>query len=170
MPANWTAPRTWVDLQTVNAADMNEQLRDNLLWLKGPPGLQTILAADVNTTSTSFVDVTGMSLTMTTTGGSVLIQLSALMKTPLSIAEIAEIRFMVDGVPQGIMARQRFVSPGVVEDHLHVAPSLLYPVMAAGSHTIKVQWRSVGGNAVYMLGQSVLGNWSSFRIAEVGWK
>ena len=32
--ATWTAPVDWVDLDTVEAADLNTQLRDNLLYLK----------------------------------------------------------------------------------------------------------------------------------------
>lgn len=35
MTATWTAPRTWADNDLVAAADLNEQLRDNLEYLGG---------------------------------------------------------------------------------------------------------------------------------------
>jgi hypothetical protein len=33
----WTAPRTWVTSETVTAAMLNEQIRDNMTFLNNPP-------------------------------------------------------------------------------------------------------------------------------------
>lgn len=79
MPANWTDPRTWVDLDLVTAADLNEQVRDNLLHLKARPVAR---ASDYDgtvssTSSTSFVDVTGASVSITTSGSSRLLILAS---------------------------------------------------------------------------------------------
>lgn len=74
MPATWTDPRTWVDLDLVTAADLNEQVRDNLLWLKGRP---VAVEQDFDDTvwsavTSSFTD-TGINADITTTGGRVLV-------------------------------------------------------------------------------------------------
>jgi hypothetical protein len=74
MTAIWTANRTWVDGEIVTAAMMNQYLRDNLDWLKGRPQVN---ASDFDgtvysTTSSTFQD-TGLSATLTTTGGRVMV-------------------------------------------------------------------------------------------------
>lgn len=34
MPAIWTSPKTWADGNKIPEGDLNQQIRDNLLWLK----------------------------------------------------------------------------------------------------------------------------------------
>lgn len=74
MPATWTDPRTWVDLDLVTAADLNEQVRDNLLWLKERPiaNESDFDGTFFNTTSSTWQD-TGADAALTTTGGRVLV-------------------------------------------------------------------------------------------------
>ena len=74
MTATWTANRTWTTGEVVTAAYLNQYLRDNLDWLKGRP---VIYASDFDltvysTTSSTFQD-TGLSATLTTTGGRVMV-------------------------------------------------------------------------------------------------
>jgi hypothetical protein len=74
MPAVWTAPRTWTDAELVTASLLNPHIRDNLEWLKGRPvsQVQDFDGTVFSTTSASFQD-TGISVTITTTGGRVLV-------------------------------------------------------------------------------------------------
>src|SRR5688572_3120208 len=72
----WTAPRTWANEELVTATMLNEQLRNNLEWLKDTPAsvYTSSAAGDYSTTSTAWVDVAAaFSRTLTTEGGDVLI-------------------------------------------------------------------------------------------------
>lgn len=67
MTATWTAPRTWTAGELITASIMNTHVRDNLDWLKTPvAAIDT--SSSVSTTSASLTDVTGSSITFTTTG------------------------------------------------------------------------------------------------------
>jgi hypothetical protein len=68
MTATWTTPRTWTAGELVTASIMNTHVRDNLDWLKTPIAAID-LASSVSTTSASLTDVTGSSVTFTSTGG-----------------------------------------------------------------------------------------------------
>lgn len=67
MTASWTQPRTWSVGELTTAAFMNQHLRDNLDWLRTPPAAIDT-ASGISTTSASPVDVTGSSISVTTTG------------------------------------------------------------------------------------------------------
>jgi hypothetical protein len=73
----WTTPKTWSVNELVTAANMNAQLRDNLLYLKGeqdflrsrPFGSQYYtLSSAIQTTSTSYVDVDATNIKVTVSG------------------------------------------------------------------------------------------------------
>jgi len=64
----WTTPKTWAVLEQLTAAQMNEQLRDNLNYLNSKTlakVTQVANAPNQSTTSTSFVYVTNSSKTFT---------------------------------------------------------------------------------------------------------
>ena len=65
----WTTPRTWQVLEQLTAALMNEQVRDNEVYLKARVNIVTECYAEnkQSTTSTSYVDVTDSSKTWTAT-------------------------------------------------------------------------------------------------------
>jgi len=66
---SWVSPRTWVTDEIVTAAQLNEQLRDNTLHLRNRlqnRGYYTTTGSFA-TTSTSYVDVTSATLTITPT-------------------------------------------------------------------------------------------------------
>lgn len=147
MPANWTAPRTWVDLKTVNADDMNEQMRDNLLFLKDRPfGIYANWAATQTTTSASFVAVTNVNVTITTTGSRVMLIChggiwdSGVYTTRLDLA--------IDGTRQGDATDGMFMTSQVPDTQGQNAPFALTFVtsaLAAGSHTFALYWSVSGG-------------------------
>lgn len=61
----WTTPVTWATNQLVTAANMNEQVRDNLNYLLAKPTVKILgdTGANYSTSSTSFVDVDVTNLT-----------------------------------------------------------------------------------------------------------
>lgn len=59
---SWTAPKTWSASSALTAAELNEQVRDNTLHLKEQmTGSTAVLSSDFTTTSSSFVNLTGLS-------------------------------------------------------------------------------------------------------------
>jgi hypothetical protein len=68
---------TWVASSVVSAAQLNEQLRDNLVYLLSRPHQRIIRNAGYSTTSTTFVDIdsTNLSITLTLSSGAVLVGL-----------------------------------------------------------------------------------------------
>ena len=73
----YTAPRTWVDSELLDASIMNTHVRDNLIALKAPPSdnYEANEGADYTEAATSLnaIDATNWRLTVTTTGGDVLL-------------------------------------------------------------------------------------------------
>lgn len=74
----WSAPRTWTTGEIVTAAQLNQEVRDNLLAVNIPHALGAQVAAAQTTTSTTYVDLAtvGPSVTLVT-GTLVYVQLSA---------------------------------------------------------------------------------------------
>jgi hypothetical protein len=71
-----TGPKDWPNGHLVTADDMNTYISNRLLWLKTPPFGKASLASNFSTTSTTFTDVTGLSVTIDLKGGRALILLA----------------------------------------------------------------------------------------------
>jgi hypothetical protein len=100
------------------------------------------LATNQTTTSSSLVDVTSATLTMTTTGGNVLLLVSLPMKTSSSAGFLT---FSVDGADQAIKVVAQTTFDQTVTAFLFIsAPS-------AASHTWKVRVRNGDGAATITL-------------------
>lgn len=138
----WTAPRTWSTGELVTATMMNTHVRDNLLALKTPPAASVATFSATSTTSTTFVDYLDVTITFNTEGGAVM----AFLSTSLQAAsnEHAILCFNVDGVDQTPLARE-YIDSSAVYRGAFIHQRL---VLAAGSHTIKARWRSVGGTSI----------------------
>ena len=104
------------------------------------------LTSDFTTTSTSFVDVTGLSITVTTTGGRILMLFSGVLSNTLgTVGQMAT--FTVDGTNQG-------GTNGLVQTETNTAGAAenasmiwLTAALSAASHTFKVQIRADSGTA-----------------------
>ena len=133
MTATWTSNRTWVAGEIVTAALMNTYIRDNLDWLKTPIASK-VTAGGIITTSASFVDVTSMTATFTTTGGGI----DVLIRCTLAQTGAATcyLQLVVDGASECYLCG--WVSPA---GNSYVPCSLVHHIgaLSAGSHTIKVQ-------------------------------
>jgi hypothetical protein len=154
--ATWTTPKTWVEGYLVDEDDLNEQLRDNLDALKEPPTDSYVCdeASDYTTTSTSFVDVdaTNLSLTITTTGGDVMVGFFGTVEH--SAASSNAIRFDVDldGSVIGGDAGLAGMNFSVSDQRLTVSFVYLVTGLSAGTHTFKLQWETASATATLFAG------------------
>lgn len=157
MAATWTAPRTWNVGELVTKSIMDSHLRNNFDFLRTPPGASATLNADLSTTSTSFVDITSATATITTQGGKIMAFFYHTLSTASGVNENAFLRLMLDGTAVG--ATQHVVRANGVSSLADYVPVVLIAssggALAAGSHTIKMQWRSSGGASISLPGASV---------------
>jgi hypothetical protein len=98
------------------------------------------VAADVTTTSTSFVDLTALSVTLTVaTAGYLHIWFS--VSADCSTLQDIAFQVLVDGtVQRGIQMR-------VTSAQLNSGAIVLRRSATAASHTVKIQWKTTGGTA-----------------------
>lgn len=154
MATDWTAPITWSGA-LVTENNLNEQIRDNLTFLKDPPtdSYEVNEASDYTTTSTAFVDVdsTDLSFSIETAGGDVFAHLHAWVAIPDTNAVFFELD--VDGSPVGgddgiIGANESFTGSGGVP----VCFTRRITGLAAGTHVFTLQWKVTGGTATMYAG------------------
>lgn len=149
---SWTDPRTWAVGEVVTANLLNEQLRDNLNALHTTNGDEYTLdeSTDYTTTSTSFVDVdaTNLAVTLTTSGGDLLIGFSGGVYPP---AGIVYFTVDVDGSP--IMGDDGIVGTYRSNNYLEpVSFIVLKTGLSAESHTVKLQWKVSASTAILYAG------------------
>lgn len=151
----WTTPRTWGTGDLVTAADLNEQLRDNLAYLKTAITFD-IVAADNDYTSNaiaSFVEVdnNNLVLTVSTRGKLALVGFEAALRQSSATQGIC-LDVSVDGSRLGTTnrglvyhqmsnARDAIVATAVQGQHWLTN-------LSAGTHTLKLMWRQIESTAV----------------------
>lgn len=134
----WKTPRTWVAGEVPTAAIMNAHVRDNLNALKNPPTkLTENWDTTITTTSTAFINITGAEVTITTTGGRLMIG----FMTPHIASGGATTFFTItiDGVD--VSAHYQGVSLVSGASWSQVSFVYLSAAQAAGAHTVQVRWR-----------------------------
>lgn len=138
----WTTPRTWVAGEVPTAAIMNAHVRDNLNALKDPPqAVAENWNVALSTTSTSFVNMTGVEATVTTTGGRLLIGFTiSASATGGTSGDYTAWEITIDGTAvsghvDGVAKLFSSLAAPVSVVYLSAAP-------AAGAHTVRVQWRT----------------------------
>lgn len=150
----WTTPKTWVVGEAVTASDLNAHIRDNLLALKAPPTTLVKLdeATDYTTTSTSFVpiDNTKLNLSITTTGGDVLIVLMGVAANS-TYQTYFDIEF--DGVAIGGDNGLTRCSPTTAP----VTLVYLKQSVSAGLHSVRIVWKvaSAASASTFYAGPSI---------------
>jgi hypothetical protein len=144
MTAIWTLPRTWATGEIVTAAMLNQYLRDELDYLKARPVARvTDLDGTVsNTSSTSFVDITGATVSITTSGSSRLLIAGNVCWSESSAAS-AFLTALVDGTNQGD-ATNGIVYETALTTAQHVAAFSFITAAAVtdAAHTVKLQYRT----------------------------
>lgn len=154
----WTTPKTWTELETLTSSDMNLQVKGNIEYLKGRPiaAVTDLDGAVGNTTSTTFVDVTGASVSITTAGSSRLLVIASWEWGINTSPAIAYMTVTIDGVNQG-HSTYGITWDGVVANS-HEPASLVFLTTAAVSnaaHTVKLQYRT-NVNTVTIYGFSLV--------------
>lgn len=155
MPAVWSTPKTWNTGDPLTAADLNTHLRDNLEYLKDKPSGAYLAneLADFSTTSTSFanIDATKFGFNLTTKGEDVMIGFfGSLSQNNASHAIYLDV--LVDsnrlGGDDGLVVS--FHSSTTIRQVV----SFVYLLrgLAAGAHTIRLQWKVSGGTATLYAG------------------
>lgn len=149
----WTTPPTVATNDLMTASYYNTYVVANLLALKSPPTdtYEVDEGANYTITATSFtnVDATDLSLTITTTGGDVLIGWNCLLNNN-GASTINSFDVTMDGTriggDDGIHGL--FVSNGYVP----ISFTRLKKGVAAGSHTFNLQCKVSGGTATIYAG------------------
>ncbi len=103
--------------------------------------------ATITNTSASYADMSGMTISMTTTGGNVLLMFSTTFNGTWD--DFTECRFDVDGSPLHAVS---WVGAGAASRHEDFAMQWLVTSLSAASHTFKVQWKDAQGTATQVTG------------------
>ena len=150
----WTTPKTWVAGNTLTAAELNEQVRDNLTFLNSKPSADYVLdeASDYTTTSGTFVDIdsTNLSLSITTGGGDVLAWFTAICY-PNTTNSPTHANFDIDvdgsriGGDDGLQIAIASGSGTYAYDQRGFFVVRLITGLSAGSHTFTAQWKVASG-------------------------
>lgn len=166
----WTSTKTFSSGDILTAADMNTYLSGNTDALKNPPSANYELdeGSDYTTTSTTFVDVdaTNLSLTITTTGGDVMIGFHGTVYNNAGVWTYIDVT--MDGVRIGGddgIAGLRTAS----QDYPHMSFVRLKTGVSAGAHTFKLQWKTSSGSTTLYAGAGTANfDWhSQFFVREV---
>lgn len=172
MATDWTAPITWSGA-LVGVDNLNEQIRDNLTFLKNPPfdSYEFNEGADYSTSSTTFVDVdaTDLSKTVETAGGRLYVHLHASVLIPSSTAKIY-FELDIDGAPVGGDDGILVLLPAATTAIETVDFTRVIEGLAAGNHVVKLQWK-VSANTVTMYagaGTATLDVHPQFWVGEIG--
>ncbi|MCY4537971.1 MAG: hypothetical protein OXE52_07040 [Chloroflexi bacterium] len=137
----WTTPKTdWETGELIAASDINA-VNENMAALKNPASAVYTTTERISTTSRTFADVdsNNLNLTITTTGGDVLVQFSGTVNHDSGAKGYYDVE--IDGTRQGGDDGIRQDNPDIVV----VAFAHLFQNMSAGTHTFKLQWRTNTG-------------------------
>jgi hypothetical protein len=150
----WTTPKTWVNNDPLTASDMNTHIRDNLNALKAPPTAQYTAneASNYQTTGTTFasVDATNLNLSITTTGGDVLIGFHGTALN--STTGVTMFDVLLDNTTR-LGGDDGFFSTGGTANLYQVASFVhLVTGLSAGTHNFKLQWRVSSGTTTLYAG------------------
>jgi len=150
----WVTPRTWVPEELVTANLLNTHLRDNLNALKNPPSAHYELnqGSDYTTTSGSFVDVdaTNLALTITPSGGDVLVHFHGAVENSGGSAIYFDVA--VDGTRIGGDDGIARVRASASLDMVEVSFTRLITGLSAAAHTFKLQWKTPANTATLFAG------------------
>ncbi len=148
----WTTPRTWVTNELVTADVLNEHVRDNLNALKAPPTASYILGTSYSTTSTTYVNVdsTNLALTITTTGGDVVVGFNGAGVMAV-LGNSGYLTVSMDNVNVAGAYGITFLTSSAV---VPISFAFLLRDLSPGVHTFRLQWKVSGSTAtLYATGE-----------------
>lgn len=140
----WVAPSTYSVSQVVTAATLNQDIRDNSLYLLARPnGFSKLTGGAYTTTSGSFVDIdaTNLSKTITMAGTKVLVAFFGNVSN--AGASTGYFDVAVDGTRYGgTQGLVNVLYGSFANDKVSFA---IIITVTAGTHTFKMQWMTTGG-------------------------
>ena len=145
----WTTPKTWAVDELLTAADMNEQVRDNLDYLLEPnnDSVEYDNSGDYSITNvTTFQDVDGTNfkVTVTTHGGPILVTCNF---SATNGANAVHFDLALDGVRVSAGTLGLFTLDIQAGDMGAVAIAYLIIGQSAGTYDITLQWRTASTNS-----------------------
>jgi hypothetical protein len=117
-------------------------------------GITRLTSGDLTTTSTSFTDATGVSVTLTTGARRCLVIFSGAATHSATNPMAFDID--VDGARLGETFGLTTINASAAGFNQNVSFTALTGVLSAGSHTIKLQWRVTAGEGTLYASTSVL--------------
>jgi hypothetical protein len=148
--ATWTDPKDWNSGETLLEADFDNYISSNLMFLKTPTQSRLTAGTLTTTTSASFVDITGVTITMTTNAYKCNIHFIA--SIACSTAGLVTTTLLIDGVNVGDATLG--IQLGNYAGSSNLPFGFVFPtaVLTAGSHTFKMQWKTSAGTATLQTG------------------
>lgn len=149
----YTAPKTWT-AEPLTSADMNTFIRDNQIALKDPPTdvIDVEEASDLTTTSTSTVDMdaTNLKLSITTTGGDVLVGFSG----SFNLSSVGH--FIYLDIYESVGGADLFGDDGHIVSTAFTAAKMWHfgfvvciEGLSAGTHEFKMRWKVSSGTGTF---------------------
>lgn len=139
----WFPPKDWTPGETLLESDFDEQFSSNLLFLKTPTQDRISAGTTTNTTSASFVDISGVTITMTTNAYKCNVIFGCTIG--LSVAATVVMTLLIDGTSVGDASwGLQTITRGAASND---AIGFTFPtdVLSAASHTFKMQWKTSAG-------------------------
>lgn len=139
----WTTPKTWATGEVLTSTDMNVFVRDNLKYLKPSFGEAVGSGTDFSTTSTTYTDILGMSVSITTGEANLLV--------------VAFGEFTGGGYPAylaiNIDGTDHEVGENASWSHVsqYVCAFRIFPI-AMGSHVVKLRCRTDASGTASFVG------------------
>lgn len=147
MTANWTPPATWLTDELVTAAKLNEQIRDNLDYLKARPAEIRTRYGAASTTSAAFVEIDpALDISLTTTGGAVLVGCTVRYIKNDTSGKTVDLRVYIDDGA----APSQLMGANFNGESQTLSGAFLVTGLAAGLHSFRLQWAAFNGGTAQL--------------------
>lgn len=151
----WTTPKTWSS-EPLTSNDLNTYNRDNQnhLYNRVDNIGQVTLTSDVTTTSTSFVDVTGLEVTLTIEHDTVIVGFAGTVQNDGNGDKGPYFEVTVDGTAHfgsdGVVITEN--PTGLNGQYMNGSFVAVITGLTAGSRTFKLQWKTAASTTSTMKG------------------
>lgn len=151
MTATWHAITTKSANEFITETVLNEQLRNNLEFLKSRP-FNEVNNTSRTTTSTSFVELTGSSISLTTYGGNVLIALMGTISNNTAGA-VVYLDLAIDSTRQGDTTLGLGGTTAPFANYNDAVGLAFFSTSApsAASHSFSIYWKVSAGTGSALL-------------------
>jgi hypothetical protein len=138
----WSTPATRANNDIMTAAIINQQWIQNSLFLKNRPFANVVMSAIVNTTSTSFTELTESRITITTQGGNILMGACGIFSNS-TVGTVNSFDLAIDGTRQGdaTVGLTQITTPsnGFADNLSVIFPTVVAP--STGAHVCSLYWK-----------------------------